>query len=97
MVIAGAGIGGLTAAVALQRRGIACTIIEAAPRPAAINARASGLADSQVASDDRMIPPPAQRAMAERIGSQTVEVAGSATLRAGRQAYGSKGIPAGLV
>ncbi|MGW1006131.1 alpha/beta fold hydrolase [Streptomyces sp. NPDC002520] len=30
-----------------------------------------------VASDDRMIPPPAQRAMAERIGAQTVEVPGS--------------------
>lgn len=30
-----------------------------------------------VASDDRMIPPPAQRAMAERIGAQTVEVTGS--------------------
>src|SRR5215472_7477405 len=27
-----------------------------------------------VAGDDRMIPPPAQRAMAERIGAQTVEV-----------------------
>lgn len=30
-----------------------------------------------VATDDRMIPPPAQRAMAERIGARTVEVAGS--------------------
>ncbi|MFE3197878.1 alpha/beta fold hydrolase [Embleya sp. NPDC059237] len=30
-----------------------------------------------VASEDRMIPPPAQRAMAERIGAVTVEVAGS--------------------
>ncbi|MFB9578880.1 alpha/beta hydrolase [Streptomyces yanii] len=30
-----------------------------------------------VATCDRMIPPPAQRAMAERIGAQTVEVAGS--------------------
>lgn len=30
-----------------------------------------------VATDDRMIPPPAQRAMAERIGAQTVETAGS--------------------
>ncbi|MFD7442959.1 alpha/beta fold hydrolase [Streptomyces sp. NPDC059909] len=30
-----------------------------------------------VATDDRMIPPPAQRAMAERIGAHTVEVAGS--------------------
>ncbi|WP_433454474.1 alpha/beta fold hydrolase [Streptomyces sp. CA-142005] len=30
-----------------------------------------------VAQDDRMIPPPAQRAMAERIGAQTVEVPGS--------------------
>ncbi len=30
-----------------------------------------------VAGDDRMIPPPAQRAMAERIGAQTVEVPGS--------------------
>lgn len=30
-----------------------------------------------VASDDRMIPPPAQRAMAERIGARTVEVPGS--------------------
>ena len=30
-----------------------------------------------IAQDDRMIPPPAQRAMAERIGAQTVEVPGS--------------------
>jgi pimeloyl-ACP methyl ester carboxylesterase len=30
-----------------------------------------------VASDDRMIPPPAQRSMAERTGATTVEVAGS--------------------
>ena len=30
-----------------------------------------------VASDDRMIPPPAQRSMAERAGATTVEVAGS--------------------
>ncbi len=30
-----------------------------------------------VAGDDRMIPPPAQHAMAERIGARTVEVAGS--------------------
>jgi len=30
-----------------------------------------------VASDDRMIPPPAQRSMAERIGAQTLEVPGS--------------------
>lgn len=30
-----------------------------------------------VAGDDRMIPPPAQRAMAERIGAHTVEVPGS--------------------
>ncbi|MFE3202358.1 alpha/beta fold hydrolase [Embleya sp. NPDC059237] len=30
-----------------------------------------------VATEDHMIPPPAQRAMAERIGAQTVEVAGS--------------------
>ncbi|MYS85359.1 alpha/beta fold hydrolase [Embleya scabrispora] len=30
-----------------------------------------------VATDDRMIPPPAQHAMAERIGARTVEVAGS--------------------
>lgn len=30
-----------------------------------------------VASDDRMIPPPAQRAMAERAGAQVVEVPGS--------------------
>ncbi|WP_369030399.1 alpha/beta fold hydrolase [Streptomyces adonidis] len=30
-----------------------------------------------VATDDRMIPPPAQRVMAERAGSQVVEVAGS--------------------
>ncbi len=30
-----------------------------------------------VATDDRMIPPPAQRAMAERAGSNVVEVAGS--------------------
>ncbi|MGF7235561.1 MAG: alpha/beta fold hydrolase [Frankia sp.] len=29
------------------------------------------------ATDDRMIPPPAQRAMSERAGSQVVEVAGS--------------------
>ncbi len=30
-----------------------------------------------VAGDDRMIPPPAQRAMAERIGAKTVQVPGS--------------------
>lgn len=30
-----------------------------------------------IASEDRMIPPPAQHAMAERIGAVTVEVAGS--------------------
>ncbi|MER5932016.1 alpha/beta hydrolase [Streptomyces sp. NPDC002054] len=30
-----------------------------------------------IATDDRMIPPPAQRAMSERIGAQTVEVSGS--------------------
>ncbi|MFD0503893.1 alpha/beta fold hydrolase [Streptomyces chiangmaiensis] len=30
-----------------------------------------------VATDDRMIPPPAQHAMAERIGAHTIEVAGS--------------------
>ena len=30
-----------------------------------------------VASDDRMIPPPAQRMMAERAGSTVVETAGS--------------------
>jgi pimeloyl-ACP methyl ester carboxylesterase len=30
-----------------------------------------------VAADDRMIPPPAQRAMAERAGSRTTEVSGS--------------------
>jgi pimeloyl-ACP methyl ester carboxylesterase len=30
-----------------------------------------------VAGDDRMIPPPAQRSMAERIGAQTVEVPGA--------------------
>ncbi|MFE5024036.1 alpha/beta hydrolase [Streptomyces sp. NPDC056656] len=30
-----------------------------------------------IATDDRMIPPPAQRAMSERAGSQVVEVAGS--------------------
>ncbi|MDT0466904.1 alpha/beta fold hydrolase [Streptomyces gibsoniae] len=30
-----------------------------------------------VARDDRMIPPPAQRTMAERMGAQTVEVPGS--------------------
>ncbi len=30
-----------------------------------------------IAGDDRMIPPPAQRAMAERIGAQTVEVPGA--------------------
>ncbi|MFI6080246.1 FAD-dependent monooxygenase [Streptomyces sp. NPDC051217] len=38
IVIAGAGIGGLAAALALQRRGIACTVIEAAPRPTVVNA-----------------------------------------------------------
>ena len=30
-----------------------------------------------VATDDRMIPPPAQRAMAKRAGSSVVEVKGS--------------------
>ena len=30
-----------------------------------------------MATDDRMIPPPAQRAMAERAGAHTVEVPGS--------------------
>ena len=30
-----------------------------------------------VATDDRMIPPPAQRAMAERAGSTVIEVPGS--------------------
>ncbi|MFI6006001.1 alpha/beta fold hydrolase [Streptomyces sp. NPDC051366] len=30
-----------------------------------------------IATDDRMIPPPAQHAMSERIGAQTVEVAAS--------------------
>ncbi|WP_425293557.1 alpha/beta fold hydrolase [Mesorhizobium prunaredense] len=30
-----------------------------------------------VATDDRMIPPPAQRMMAERAGSTVVETAGS--------------------
>ena len=30
-----------------------------------------------VASDDRMIPPPAQRAMAERAGATVVETSGS--------------------
>ena len=30
-----------------------------------------------VATDDRMIPPPAQRAMAERAGASTTEVSGS--------------------
>ena len=30
-----------------------------------------------VAGDDRMIPPPAQRAMAERMGATTVEARGS--------------------
>ncbi|MFD8981861.1 alpha/beta fold hydrolase [Streptomyces sp. NPDC059564] len=30
-----------------------------------------------IATDDRMIPPPAQHAMSERIGAQVVEVAGS--------------------
>lgn len=30
-----------------------------------------------IATDDRMIPPPAQHAMSERIAAQTVEVAGS--------------------
>jgi pimeloyl-ACP methyl ester carboxylesterase len=38
-----------------------------------------------VAGDDRMIPPPAQRAMAERIGAPTVEVPG-----ASHSAYVSK-------
>lgn len=37
-----------------------------------------------VATDDRMIPPPAQRAMAERAGSDTVEVAGSHTVYVSR-------------
>lgn len=37
LLIVGAGVGGLTTAVALQRRGIPCTLIEAAPRPTAIN------------------------------------------------------------
>ena len=30
-----------------------------------------------VATDDRMIPPPAQRAMSERVGATVVEAAGS--------------------
>jgi 2-polyprenyl-6-methoxyphenol hydroxylase-like FAD-dependent oxidoreductase len=38
VLIAGAGVGGLTVEVALQRRGIPCVIIEAAHQPAAINA-----------------------------------------------------------
>ncbi|MFI2238833.1 alpha/beta hydrolase [Streptomyces chrestomyceticus] len=37
-----------------------------------------------VATDDRMIPPPAQRAMAERADSDTVEVAGSHTVYVSR-------------
>jgi 2-polyprenyl-6-methoxyphenol hydroxylase-like FAD-dependent oxidoreductase len=37
VLIAGGGVGGLTTAVALQRRGIPWTLIEAAPRPTAIN------------------------------------------------------------
>jgi 2-polyprenyl-6-methoxyphenol hydroxylase-like FAD-dependent oxidoreductase len=37
VLIAGGGVGGLTAAVALQRRDIPWTLIEAAPRPTAIN------------------------------------------------------------
>ncbi|MYW01774.1 alpha/beta hydrolase [Streptomyces sp. SID3343] len=39
-----------------------------------------------VASEDRMIPPPAQHAMAERIGATTVEVAGSHAVYVSRPA-----------
>ncbi|MFD7552685.1 alpha/beta fold hydrolase [Streptomyces sp. NPDC059578] len=39
-----------------------------------------------VATNDRMIPPPAQRAMAERIGARTVEVAGSHAVYVSRPA-----------
>ncbi|MFG2915641.1 alpha/beta fold hydrolase [Kitasatospora sp. NPDC048298] len=39
-----------------------------------------------VAQDDRMIPPPAQRAMAERIGATTVEVPGSHSVYLSRAA-----------
>ncbi|WP_424889010.1 alpha/beta fold hydrolase [Streptomyces sp. XH2] len=45
-----------------------------APPPPAWRAKPSWYL---VATHDRMIPPPAQRAMAERAGSQVVEVAGS--------------------
>ncbi|MBR7838625.1 alpha/beta hydrolase [Actinospica durhamensis] len=39
-----------------------------------------------VAGDDRMIPPPAQRAMAERIGAKSVEVPGSHSVYVSRPA-----------
>ncbi|MEY9928037.1 pimeloyl-ACP methyl ester carboxylesterase [Catenulispora sp. GP43] len=39
-----------------------------------------------VSQDDRMIPPPAQRAMAERIGATTVEVPGSHSVYVSRPA-----------
>ena len=39
-----------------------------------------------VATDDRMIPPPAQRAMAERAGATTVEAAGSHAIYVSRPA-----------
>jgi pimeloyl-ACP methyl ester carboxylesterase len=39
-----------------------------------------------VVTDDRMIPPPAQRAMAERIGAQTSEVPGSHAIYVSRPA-----------
>ncbi|KOT94990.1 alpha/beta hydrolase [Streptomyces sp. WAC 06783] len=39
-----------------------------------------------VATDDRMIPPPAQRAMAERAGARVVEVAGSHSVYVSRPA-----------
>jgi len=40
-------------------------------------ADAAFMADSQVPTEDRMIPPPAQHAMSERTGATTVEVAAS--------------------
>ena len=39
-----------------------------------------------VAGDDRMIPPPAQRQMAERAGAETVEVPGSHAIYVSRPA-----------
>jgi pimeloyl-ACP methyl ester carboxylesterase len=63
-------------------------VIEGLPGPVTVVGHSYGGAVSQpawrakptwylVAGDDRMIPPPAQRAMAERIGATTVEVPGS--------------------